>query len=128
MVERARAAVHKRRDAKKEFLTCDTFARSEFYFEIDILLTDVRTGERLVLDTKYKKDDRPDIRDIQQLVAYAVQMKTTKAILVYPSQKTHSDWVKVENIYVHSLVFDIEKDIEESGSDFLARLEVILTS
>ena len=52
-------------------------------FKIDLVLREASQGSVLaVLDTKYKVGKSPQERDIQQVVAYAVRMKTNRAFLV----------------------------------------------
>ena len=58
---------------------------SSLYFDIDLVLRDISTGEILcVLDTKYKDTTTPSPGDIAQIVAYAERMGCQEAILVYP--------------------------------------------
>ena len=90
-------------------------------FRIDLVLTEVRSRRvAAVLDAKYKRAEEPDAADIQQIVAYAVQMGTKKAFLVYPSPLTRSFVLQIGEIEVRSLVFDLGVDLHCAG-EFLMR-------
>jgi len=91
-------------------------------FVMDILIKNKATGQVLaVLDTKYKRAARPDESDISQVTAYAVQMQAPKAILVYPSFETQLITVRIGDISVESLVFDITRE-DMGGDAFLSEL------
>jgi 5-methylcytosine-specific restriction enzyme subunit McrC len=92
-------------------------------FRIDMVLSEVGSGRVLaVLDTKYKRGEAPDEADIQQVVAYAVRMETSRAFLVYPSQTTRPLALQVGNVQVGTLVFDLGGDLKESGTIFIRQL------
>src|SRR5437868_1316704 len=56
-------------------------------FVIDLVLTDVEAGKVVcVLDTKYKRAQRPDQSDIEQVTAYAEAKGSNQAMLVYPAE------------------------------------------
>jgi 5-methylcytosine-specific restriction endonuclease McrBC regulatory subunit McrC len=94
-----------------------------FVFRIDLVLIDVASDRVLaVLDTKYKRKERPEETDIQQIVAYAVRMNTQKAILIYPSTDTQAVILKVGEVNLCSLIFDIGVDPDEAGRSFLEEL------
>jgi len=84
-------------------------------FKIDIVLSD-SSSDRVfaVLDTKYKRHDRPDSSDVAQVIADATQMHTQNAILVYPSTATRLIDMPGD-VHVRSLPFDLGGDIEKSG-------------
>ena len=85
-----------------------------------MILREVSKGRVLaVLDTKYKRGKSPEESDIQQVVAYAVRMETTRAFLVYPSVLTKSLVIQVGNVLVQTLAFDLGGDLQESGANFL---------
>ena len=91
-------------------------------FVMDILIKNKATGQVLaVLDTKYKRAARPDESDISQVTTYAVQMQAPKAILVYPSFETQLITVRIGDISVESLVFDITRE-DMGGDAFLSEL------
>jgi len=68
----------------------------------------------------------PESADIEQIVAYAVSMRTKNAFLVYPSLVTRDFDLRVPpsapTVHVKGLVFDIGKDPEKAGSEFTNRL------
>lgn len=91
---------------------------------IDITIEEVATGRTcFVLDTKYKAPDQPSASDIEQVVAYAEAKDCRNAALVYPltlSKPVRGMWGS--NIYVESLAFPLDGDIEESGQQILLQL------
>ncbi len=94
--------------------------------DIDITIQDIRTGETVaVLDTKYKAPDRPDMSDVEQIVAYAEAKNCKRAILIYPVELPHEIkgfWGN--DIFVQSLPFKIAHDLDQGGQEFLKRLGV----
>jgi 5-methylcytosine-specific restriction enzyme subunit McrC len=96
-------------------------------FDMDIVVRDRETEQVLaILDTKYKRATQPDEADISQVTAYAVQLHAPKAILIYPSSQTQPIGVKIGDISVQSLVFDVSsKDL--GGDVFLSELMGVLT-
>ena len=92
-------------------------------FRIDLVLWD-RDGERpvAVLDTKYKKKQKPSTEDIAQVVAYAEATDTTQAVLIYPSSAGARLDTHVGRIRVRSLEFSLGQDLESTGRIFLVRL------
>ena len=98
-------------------------ASARLTFRIDIVLKSKKSGETLaVLDTKYKAGERPLESDIQQVVAYAVEMGTDRAFLIYPSQNHLPIRATVGHISVESIVFDLGKDYDKEGPRFLRDL------
>lgn len=97
-----------------------------FSFDIDLVLIEVGTERVLaVLDTKYKRPDKPGNADISQVVTYALHMNTQNAFLVYPSHQTESVNVSIGSDYkvnVRSIVFDISHDIEAAGRQMIDEL------
>lgn len=96
-----------------------------FKFEIDLLLIDTQENRRLaVLDTKYKRKPIPDADDVEQIIAYAAIMRTADAFLIFPSIITEEiSFSAGDNIKVHSLVYDLSKDPEVAGHEFLEKLK-----
>jgi 5-methylcytosine-specific restriction enzyme subunit McrC len=94
-----------------------------FYFDIDLLLRDRRTGTALaVLDTKYKRGESPSSSDISQIVAYAVSEGTNTGILVYPSMTPSSELKIGGSVTVKTLCFDLSQDLETAGKAFIHEL------
>jgi len=94
-----------------------------FNFIIDLVISDPKTKIVLcVLDTKYKRRSKPGPSDIQQIVAYAVRMNTKNAFLIYPSTRTESFDLRVGEIRVRGLTFDIEQQLDSAGHTFLQEL------
>ncbi len=92
-------------------------------FRIDIVIHDPKTGTPVaLLDTKYKVGESPAEADIQQVVAYAVELGVTRAFLVYPSSAGSSLRVRVGHITVEGLAFDIGADYEQEGPRFRENL------
>jgi 5-methylcytosine-specific restriction endonuclease McrBC regulatory subunit McrC len=100
-----------------------------FVFRIDLVLIDVASDRVLaVLDTKYKRKERPEEADIQQIVAYAVRMNTQKAILIYPSTDTQAVYLTVGEVNLCSIIFDIGIDPDEAGRSFLEKMMTVVQS
>ena len=92
-----------------------------------MVLFDIHTEKSVaVLDTKYKRTSLPSQSDIQQIVAYAVEMRTTKAILIYPVETISPVDLMVGDINVRSLYFDLNTDLDQSGKALLGILDSIL--
>ena len=92
-------------------------------FQIDVVLFDATSRQPIaVLDTKYKTGELPSEQDIQQIIAYAVEMGVSDAFLVFPSTVTaHIDLPigPIRPIRIRSLVFDLSKDLAVAGQEFL---------
>lgn len=98
-----------------------------FYFDIDLLLRERETDQILaVLDTKYKRASGPSNDDIAQLVAYATSERTDKAILIYPSSQTQFYSVRIGEIEVRALCFELDQDLNQAGRVFIQQLELFL--
>jgi 5-methylcytosine-specific restriction enzyme subunit McrC len=93
---------------------------------IDITMKDIETGRTaFVLDTKYKAAEQPAVGDIEQVVAYAEAKGCTKAALVYPvdlRRPVSGMWGN--DIYVRSLAFRLDGDLEEAGRSLLEQLQL----
>lgn len=104
-------------------LKIDLDEEKKFTFRIDLVIRELTTGKVLaVLDTKYKRPDKPSNDDLNQIISYAVQMGTDNAILIYPSHNTASVNFLLgpkHKVRVRSLVFNIGSDLEDSGKRFL---------
>jgi 5-methylcytosine-specific restriction enzyme subunit McrC len=101
----------------------DLDQKGNFFFRIDLVLSDIKSGKILaVLDTKYKRDTKPSAEDIQAIVAYAAAVETNNAFLIYPSSKTEEINIPVGKINVSSLGFDISQDLDHAGSIFFEKL------
>ncbi len=60
-------------------------AEVDAHFDIDVVLTDTRTGAAVgVVEAKYKADEKTRSADIRQAVAYAALTDAPAAFLVYP--------------------------------------------
>ena len=79
------------------------------------------------MDTKYKRHTRPDESDIQQVVAYAVEVGTDKAFLVYPTTEIEPIDILVGDRRVRSLAFGVSDDPDSAGKRFLAELAKCLS-
>lgn len=94
-------------------------ATTRLSFKIDLVLRDVHTGKPIaVMDTKYKLGEAPLESDIQQVVAYAVEMGVQHAFLVYPSAIGGNFRAKVGDIVVEGLRFDLNADPDLEGHRF----------
>ena len=96
-------------------------ANAELSFHIDLVLRERASGTAVaVLDTKYKPSERPDERDIQQVVSYAVELGVTRAFLVYPFGISNPILVRVGNVDVETVGYDLNFPIEEAGQEFIS--------
>ena len=98
----------------------------EVNINIDIIVKDLETGRTaFVLDTKYKAAERPAAADIQQGVAYAAAKDCTKAALVYPVKLGRPVSVMWgSDIYVRSLDYRLDGDLEDAGRNLLEQLQL----
>jgi 5-methylcytosine-specific restriction enzyme subunit McrC len=102
-------------------------ANAELTFRIDLILADKRSGGALaVLDTKYKSAELPTEADIQQVVAYAVEIGVKHAFLLFPHSQSRPISVRVGDIDVRSLVFDISRDLDDAGYACLQQIRSAL--
>jgi 5-methylcytosine-specific restriction enzyme subunit McrC len=94
--------------------------------KIDLVIYDKNTKQVIfILDTKYKiPDSKPSNQDIYQAIAYATLKNSQNAILVYPKPLNQPLNCLVPNscIYLQSLTFSLEDDLEQSGQRFLKAL------
>jgi 5-methylcytosine-specific restriction enzyme subunit McrC len=93
---------------------------ADLSFRIDLILRDRMTGNALaVFDTKYKLSEAPTESDVQQVVAYAVEMGVDRAFLIYPS--AHSQHIKAQigHIQVDSLICDLALGGHAAGTCLL---------
>lgn len=79
---------------KREWLT----DQKVFQIRNDILLTERETGEKLIIDTKYKlRQSQHDAKkgisqvDLYQMVSYALRVGCRKVLLLYPNHKTSNN-------------------------------------
>jgi len=104
-------------------------ANAELTFRIDLILADKRSGRAFaVLDTKYKSAELPTESDIQQVVAYAVEIGVKHAFLLFPHSRSRPISVQVGDIDVRSLAFDISRDLNDAGNACLQQLTSALPS
>jgi 5-methylcytosine-specific restriction enzyme subunit McrC len=91
-----------------------------FTLKIDLIIYDKQTHKNsYVLDTKYKTEITQS--DIYQIITYAIAQKCNNAIIITPNTSNFlTD--KIENIYIRSLNFSLQGDIEEAGNNFLKQL------
>lgn len=98
-------------------------ANAELSFRIDIVLRQRETNRVIgILDTKYKGADTPEESDIQQVVAYALEMGTDKAFLVYPTSRIRPFQAKVGHVIVKSMSFDLSARLDQEGPRFLGEI------
>lgn len=91
-------------------------------FRIDMVIEDRTTGATLaVLDTKYKDATRPSQSDVQQIVAYATRMRTTRAVLIYPATPGGQAF-SVGDVAVSPIGFDLSANTNTPADRFVASL------
>lgn len=100
-------------------------ANADLSFRIDLVVRDRMSGEPLsVIDTKYKISGQPAESDIQQVVAYAVELGVSRAYLVYPFEIKHPIEAKVGGIRVSTLGIDLRSPLAQIWSALLPLIGV----
>jgi 5-methylcytosine-specific restriction enzyme subunit McrC len=90
-------------------------ANADLSFKIDLVLRDRLSGQALALiDVKYKMDEQPSEDDIQQVVAYAVELGVSRAHLVYPFSLPHPVKAKIGNLKVSTIGIDLSRPFTEA--------------
>jgi 5-methylcytosine-specific restriction enzyme subunit McrC len=92
-------------------------ANADLSFRIDLVMRDRMTGQALaVIDTKYKIDGQPSESDIQQVVAYAVELGVSRAYLAYPFALKQPVEARVGGIKVSTVGIDLKSSFAEIWS------------
>ncbi len=99
------------------------------YFRLDLVLFAPEEAKPLaVIDAKYKSESRPQESDIQQVVAYAVQLGINRAFLLYPDVEI-KERIKVGPVSVQALGFDLGAgNLDLAGQEVIKVLEEELGS
>lgn len=97
-------------------------ADEELRFNVDLVISDGDGRTRYVLDTKYKRAERPNTADVSQIVTYAKAKGCAEAVLVYPAPPQRPLDVWIDDLHVRSLTFDLGRDLETAGQQFLHHL------
>jgi 5-methylcytosine-specific restriction enzyme subunit McrC len=112
----------------QEIVTLDQEGTIEL--KVDLVLYDARNGVPLcVLDTKHKTPDLWSKNDdISQMVTYALAKKCSLAVLIYPARPAAPIDVRTRDgdIRVKSLTFDLNRDLDLAGNEFLRELRIFL--
>ena len=93
-------------------------------FRMDLALFD-SGGERplAIIDAKYKVGGAPVESDIQQVVAYAVQLGVRRAFLLYPDTD-YDQRFEVGPVRVQTLGFDLgASDLDRAGREVITKIE-----
>jgi 5-methylcytosine-specific restriction endonuclease McrBC regulatory subunit McrC len=99
-------------------------ANADLSFRIDLVLRD-RSGQALsVIDVKYKLGEQPSEADIDQVVAYAVELGVSKAYLVYPVFLPQPVKAKVGNINVTTIGIDLTQPFLKSWNSLAREINV----
>ncbi len=96
--------------------------RDELRFQIDLTLYDENGRPLAVLDTKYKTPDKPSQADISQVITYAKARGCQQALLIYPQALPQPLHVLVGDVALHTIHFDLERPLDQAGSEFLRQL------
>lgn len=87
---------------------------------IDLVIYDRESGRpRIVLDTKYKADARPNEADVYQVMAYADFARCEEALLVYPTSALRPFQLRTHQKTVRAVAFPLDGDLEVEGQHFL---------
>jgi len=96
-------------------------SNADLEFHVDLVVRDRASHKPLcILDTKYKLGESVNEADIQQVVAYAVELGVTQAFLVYPNAMARRVRAKVGDVKVESIAFDVASDFALSGKALLS--------
>jgi 5-methylcytosine-specific restriction enzyme subunit McrC len=96
-------------------------------FMIDLVLYDAASGlPKMVLDTKYKRTAKPAHSDIFQAVTYAEGKGCRQAVLIYPLPLATPLNETIGNIWLRSLTFAVDGNLDDAGHAFLQSLCTIL--
>lgn len=102
----------------QEYFSVDGPGAAPFY--IDLVIRDRATrAVRCVLDTKYKSHTIPRSEDLHQAVSYAEAQACRHAILVYPSLQSREAEYRINTKSVHTVVFDLDGDLNVTGARML---------
>ena len=87
-------------------------------FRMDMALFARDDGEvRAVVDAKHKMGGLPAEADVQQVVAYAVQLGVRRALLLYPEAR-YTQRFEVGPVTVQAVGFDLAAaDLECAGNE-----------
>lgn len=92
-------------------------------YTIDLVLRDESTKQpKCVMDTKYKVELKPNMSDINQVIAYAVAIGCRDAILIYPVEMKSPIDMRVGDIHVRSATFALEGGLSEAGRKFITKI------
>jgi 5-methylcytosine-specific restriction endonuclease McrBC regulatory subunit McrC len=98
-------------------------ANADLSFIIDLVLRDRSNGQALaVIDVKYKIAEQPSEGDIQQVVAYAVELGVSKAHLAYPFLPSHPVEVKIGNVMVSTIGIDLSSPFSETWNTLVGAI------
>jgi 5-methylcytosine-specific restriction enzyme subunit McrC len=101
----------------------DVGVGGDLHLRLDLLVSDTRTGNSLVvLDTKYKLDETPADSDRHQVVAYAVAVGAREAWLVYPRAMPLREVANYGGIRVRQIGFDLSGSLCMSGATLVQAL------
>jgi 5-methylcytosine-specific restriction enzyme subunit McrC len=90
-------------------------------FDLDLVFW--QDGEVIaVADTKYKDTRKSSTDDVAQVVAYAEQMGTDEAILIYPTDLDVNADFQVGEVRVRDRQFRLDGTIDQMGKDFMSDL------
>lgn len=94
-------------------------ANADLGFRIDLVLRERMSGQALaVIDVKYKLAEQPSEADIQQVVAYAVQLGVSRAYLVYPFRASHPVQAKIGSVKISTIGIDLNLPFAENWKKF----------
>ncbi len=102
-----------------------TFVENALHVTIDLVIRERVSGNVwAVIDTKWKVPARPANSDIYQITFYANSHQSPRAILIYPTPLRAPVNTYIDNVHLHTLIFDVSDNIERAGQKFLAQLNL----
>lgn len=96
--------------------------QQDLIFKIDIVLYNQQRNAIAVLDTKYKTGTKIAASDVHQLVTYAKLKQCHQAILIYPTPEQKDGSLRIDDIQLSSVSFDLNRPIEEAGHQFIKKI------
>lgn len=92
-------------------------------FRIDLAIYERGSSTPLcVLDTKYKRPDKPAEGDVQQITAYCASRHCHDGVLIYPTMVPLRLDTHVGDFRVRSAVFSLDGDLNSAGHALLQEL------
>lgn len=101
--------------------------RGRLSYQIDLLLQDSTNMPVCVIDTKYKYDEKPQAKDLYQIVTYATAQACSHALLIYPHPLRDPYQTRIGNININAIAYDCSRPITKALPQFIRTLQATVT-